>query len=159
MSRAAMVIAESPASPSTAASAKLVRVLVVDDHAVLRAGVVSFLSSAPGVQVVGEAGDGHAGVEAAARLAPDVVLLDVAMPVLDGVAALPLLRALDPAPGVVLFTAWADQASLLQAQTDDRAVAYVLKDSSPEVLLSAVRAAADRRPAPGAAVRERHDGA
>jgi RNA polymerase sigma factor (sigma-70 family) len=158
MSRAAMVIAASPASPSTAASARVVRVLVVDDHAVLRAGVVSFLSSAAGIEVAGEVGDGHDAVEAAARLAPDVVLLDVAMPVLDGVAALPLLRALDPAPGVVLFTAWADQARLLQAQADDGTVAYVLKDSTPDVLLSALRAAADRRPVPGSAAGDGPDG-
>src|SRR4051812_13299852 len=86
------------------------RVLVVDDHAGVRAGVVQLLERDPDFVVAGEAGDGASAIVMARAVAPDVVLLDVSMPGVDGLAAVPVLRALPCHPEVVLFTALADHA-------------------------------------------------
>jgi RNA polymerase sigma-70 factor (ECF subfamily) len=132
----------------------VVRVLVVDDHAAVRAGLTRLLEAAAGFAVVGEAADGEEAVAAAGRLVPDVVLLDVTMPVLDGVGALPLLRALPSPPAVVLFTAWADQPRIEAARA--LGATQVLKDAEPEEVLAALRravrpeaAAPALRPLPG----------
>lgn len=117
-----------------------VRVLVADDHAAVRAGLRRLLDADPGFVVVGEAADGQEAVAAAARLVPDVVLLDVTMPVLDGLEALPLLRELPTPPAVVLFTAWADQPRL-QAARASGATTQVLKDAEPAEVLAALREA------------------
>ena len=123
----------------------IVRVLVVDDHAIVRAGLTRLLEADAGFTVVGEAADGQEAVAAARRLSPDVVLLDVSMPVLDGLRALPLLRQLPAPPAVVLFTAWADQPRLDAARALG-AASQVLKDAEPTEVLAALRAAVDPAP-------------
>jgi DNA-binding NarL/FixJ family response regulator len=118
-----------------------VRVLLVDDQALVRAGLRLVLESAADVEVVGEAEDGAAGVEAAARLAPDVVLMDVRMPVLDGVEATRQVVALPDPPRVVVLTTFD-----LDEHVDDAlragASGFLLKDARPEQLVAAVLAAA-----------------
>ncbi len=120
-----------------------IRVLLVDDQAMFRRGVAMILASEPGFEVVGESGDGAAAAEAAARLRPDVVLMDVRMPVLDGVGA--TRRILEDArlrgergPRVIVLTTFdldADVAAAIRAG----ASGFVLKDADPEFLIAAVR--------------------
>jgi RNA polymerase sigma factor (sigma-70 family) len=116
------------------------RVLVVDDHAVVRAGVTSIISADGSFEVVGEASNGRAAVTQAARLRPDVVLLDLSMPDSDGIAAIPLLQALPHRPGIVLFTAWSDQARLSAAAAVG-VTGHVLKDAGPGELVAALEIA------------------
>ncbi len=101
------------------------RVLVADDHSLFRDGVVSLLA-AGGFEVVGQCGDGRAAVEAALRLRPDVVLLDLTMPVLTGLQALREIRAAWPEARVVILTASDDEDSLFQA-SEAGASGYLLK--------------------------------
>ena len=120
-----------------------IRVLLVDDQAMFRRGIAMILRSEPDLEVVGEAGDGAAGALAAARLEPDVVLMDLRMPVLDGVAS--TRRILEEArsrgergPRVIVLTTFdldADAAAAIRAG----ASGFVLKDADPEFLIAAVR--------------------
>jgi len=118
-----------------------VRVVLVDDHAAVRAGLVGLLRPEAEFEVVGQAADGQEAVELVSRVTPDVVLLDVSMPVLDGIGALPRLLALPSPPAVVLFTAWADQPRLDAAMARG-AAGQVLKDADPDQILDALRRAA-----------------
>lgn len=119
----------------------MIRVLVVDDHAVVRSGLALFLERAGDVAVVGEAADGSAAVALAEQLAPDVVLMDLSMPGSDGTAATARITASGSAARVVALTSFYDQERLL-ATLAAGAVGYVLKDSAPEEIVRAVRAAA-----------------
>jgi len=118
----------------------LIRVLIVDDHAVVREGLRKFLELQDGLEVVGEAGDGAEALEAAERLAPDVVLMDLVMPKLDGVEAMRELRARLPACRVIVLTSYADDERLLPAIRAG-AAGYLLKNVQPQELARAVRAA------------------
>jgi two-component system, NarL family, response regulator LiaR len=117
-----------------------IRVLVVDDHAVVREGLRTFLALQEGVEVVGEAGDGEDAVRQAERLRPDVVLMDLVMPKLDGVGAMRELRRRLPASRVIVLTSFADDDRLLPA-IQAGAAGYLLKDAQPRELARAVRAA------------------
>jgi DNA-binding NarL/FixJ family response regulator len=119
----------------------MTRVLLVDDHALVRAGLAALLSSAERIEVVGAAADGREGVELAVQLRPDVVLMDLSMPVLDGVAATRRLLAAHPAAKVVVLTSFSDQPRVADALAAG-AVGYLLKDCEPRDLMAAVRAAA-----------------
>jgi DNA-binding NarL/FixJ family response regulator len=119
----------------------ITRVLLVDDHRLVRAGLRSLLSSAADIEVVGEAEDGARALELAAATSPDVVLMDLSMPVLDGVAATRQLVADRPDVRVVVLTSFSDRDRVRDALRAG-AIGYVLKDCTPEELLSAVRAAA-----------------
>src|ERR1700752_5001116 len=92
-----------------------IRVLIVDDHAVVREGLRSFLELQPGIEVAGEASDGEAGVASAAELAPDVVLMDLVMPGLDGIAAMRALHGRAPGAKVIVLTSFLDDDRLLPA--------------------------------------------
>ena len=92
-----------------------IEVLIVDDHAVVREGLRTFLELQDGIEVAGEAGDGPEGVAAAERLRPDVVLMDLVMPRLDGVGAMRELRRRLPDVKVIVLTSFADDAKLLPA--------------------------------------------
>jgi NarL family two-component system response regulator LiaR len=120
--------------------AEPIRVLVVDDHAVVREGLRSFLDLQEGIEVVGEAADGEEAVAAASRLVPDVVLMDLVMPRLAGVAAMRLLRERVPAARVIVLTSFLDDEKLLPALRAG-AAGYLLKNTQPEELARAVRAA------------------
>jgi DNA-binding NarL/FixJ family response regulator len=115
-------------------------VLVVDDHPLTRDALVRLLA-ANGFEVAGEAGGGEEAVERARELAPDVVLLDLAMPGLGGLAALPLLREAAPSAEVVVLTASEDEDSLLGAIRAG-AAGYVLKSEPPERIVEFLRGVA-----------------
>jgi NarL family two-component system response regulator LiaR len=120
--------------------AEPIRVLIADDHAVVREGLRAFLELQEGIEVVGEAADGQEAVEAAASLRPDVIVLDLVMPRLDGVAALRLLRERVPAARAIVLTSFLDDDKLLPALRAG-AAGYLLKNARPEELTRAVRAA------------------
>jgi two-component system, NarL family, response regulator LiaR len=117
-----------------------IRVLVVDDHAVVREGLRTFLSLQDGIEVVGEAGDGREAVAVAERERPDVVLMDLMMPRLDGVQAMRELRARVPRARVIVLTSFLDDDRLLPAIRAG-AAGYLLKNVEPSELARAVRAA------------------
>jgi DNA-binding NarL/FixJ family response regulator len=119
----------------------MIRVLLVDDHRLVRAGLTSLLRAAAGVEVVGEAADGAEALEVAAQVEADVVLMDLSMPVMDGVTATRKLLAELPQLRVVVLTSFSDQARVRDALAAG-AIGYVLKDCLPDELLAAVRAAA-----------------
>ena len=117
-----------------------IRVLVVDDHAVVREGLRTFLELQDGIAVIGEAADGEEALVEAERLRPDVILMDLAMPRLDGVGAMRELRRRLPAARVVVLTSFADDHRLLAA-LQAGAAGYLLKNVQPQELARAVRAA------------------
>jgi DNA-binding NarL/FixJ family response regulator len=119
----------------------MIRVLLVDDHRLVRAGLTSLLGAAADVEVVGEAADGAEAVDVAASVAADVVLMDLSMPVMDGVAATRRLLVEHPELRVVVLTSFSDQARVRDALAAG-AIGYVLKDCRPDELLAAVRSAA-----------------
>jgi NarL family two-component system response regulator LiaR len=117
-----------------------ISVLIVDDHAVVREGLRTFLELQDGITVVGEAGDGLEALEQAAALAPDVILMDLVMPRLDGVAAMRRLRERAPASRVIVLTSFLDDDRLMPA-LQAGAAGYLLKDVEPSELARAVRSA------------------
>ena len=120
--------------------AEAIRVLLVDDHAVVREGLRAFLQLQDGIVVVGEATDGEQAIEAAGRLRPDVVLMDLVMPRLDGVGAMIRLRDEVPESRVIVLTSFAEDDRLLPAIRAG-AAGYLLKNVEPRELARAVRAA------------------
>lgn len=120
--------------------AEPIRVLVVDDHAVVREGLRAFLAVQDGIEVAGDAADGEEALEAAARLDPDVILMDLVMPRLDGVGAMRALRERLSRSRVIVLTSFLDDDKLLPALRAG-AAGYLLKDAEPEQLVRAVRAA------------------
>ena len=117
-----------------------IRVLIVDDHAVVREGLRTFLELQPGLEVVGEAGDGEEALPLAEELTPDVILMDLVMPKLDGVEAMRALRQRVPAARVIVLTSFLDDDRLLPAIRAG-AAGYLLKNVQPQELARAVRAA------------------
>jgi DNA-binding NarL/FixJ family response regulator len=122
-------------------SGPVIRVLVVDDHPVVRRGVTDLLGSVADVEVVGTAGDGATGVSMAGTLDPDVVLMDIEMPGVDGVEATHRIGASSPRAAVVILTTFADRARITRA-LDAGAAGYLLKDAEPSELIDGIRAAA-----------------
>jgi len=120
----------------------VISVLLVDDHRLVRAGLAALIDSTEDLRVVGEAEDGARAVVLAAELAPDVILMDLSMPVLDGVEATRQIRAARADAVVVVLTSFSDQPRVAEALRAG-AVGYLLKDSDPRDLLAAVRTAAD----------------
>jgi DNA-binding NarL/FixJ family response regulator len=117
------------------------RVLLVDDHQLVRAGLAGLVDAAHDLEVCGQAANGEEAVVLAAETRPDVVLMDLSMPVLDGVEATRRLLAAVPTAQVVVLTSFAETARV-QAALRAGAVGYLLKDSEPDTLLAAVRSAA-----------------
>jgi NarL family two-component system response regulator LiaR len=120
--------------------ASAIRVLIVDDHAVVREGLRTFLELQDGIDVVGEADDGVQALEQAAALSPDVILMDLVMPRLDGVAAMRKLRQRAPRSRVIVLTSFLDDDRLMPA-LQAGAAGYLLKDVEPAELARAVRTA------------------
>ncbi|SDL27943.1 two component transcriptional regulator, LuxR family [Lentzea albidocapillata subsp. violacea] len=119
----------------------MTRVLVVDDQRLIREGIASLLGLQPGIEVVGTAADGHEAVEQAVTLAPDVVLMDVRMPGLDGVEAVALLRRRAPGCKVVMLTTFDDEDYVVRSLRAG-ATGYLLKDLPSQELAAAVKLAA-----------------
>ena len=119
----------------------MISVLLVDDEALVRAGLRMILETTEDITVVGEAGDGRAAVEAVKRDRPDVVLMDVRMPAVDGLAATATIRALPDPPSVVVLTTFDTDDAVFRA-LEVGATGFLLKDTPPPELLRAVRLAA-----------------
>ena len=118
-----------------------IRLLVVDDHPVVRAGIVGLLAGEPDLEVVGEAADGAQACDLAAALRPDVVLMDLRMPVMDGTTATERILAATPTVRVVVLTTYETDADILRA-VEAGATGYLLKDAPRDDLVAAVRAVA-----------------
>jgi len=119
----------------------VIRILLCDDHVIVREGLERLLSTADDIEVVASASGGEEAVEAATRLQPDVALMDLAMPVVDGVAATRRIVEGAPRTRVVVLTSFADQTRVLEA-IDAGARGYVLKDADAGELLRAIRSGA-----------------
>ena len=121
----------------------VIRVLVVDDQVLIRAGLAALLRAAPGVEVVGEAADGEQAVALAASERPQVILMDVRMPGLDGIGATEriLREAADPAPRILMLTTF-DHDEYVFAALRAGACGFLLKDAGPERILAALATAA-----------------
>lgn len=116
-------------------------VLLVDDHQLVRAGLASLVDSTDDLRVVGQAADGQEAVATALALRPDVVLMDLSMPVMDGVEATRRLVAEEPGIRIVVLTSFSDKARVAEA-LGAGAIGYLLKDCDPAELLAAIRTAA-----------------
>ena len=123
-----------------------ISVLIVDDHAVVREGLRTFLALQDGIEVVGEAADGREALAAEAQLSPDVILMDLVMPVLDGVEAMRALHERGSRSHVIVLTSFLDDERLLPAIRAG-AAGYLLKDVEPAELAAAVRGATSERAA------------
>ena len=119
-----------------------IRVLIADDHALVREGTRQILEAQPGLEVVGEAQDGEEAVALASGLHPDVVLMDIAMPKLNGIEATRLIKKESPATSVLILTAFDDDQYIF-ALLDAGAAGYLLKTVGGEELAQAVRAVAE----------------
>ncbi|MFW5418141.1 response regulator transcription factor [Nocardiopsis sp. CNT-189] len=120
----------------------MIRVLLADDEPLVRAGVATILRTDPGIEVVAEAGDGRSAVELALSHRPDVVLLDVRMPVLDGLGAAAELRRAAPDIAVAMLTTFDEDAYVARA-LEEGASGFLLKAADPRELVLGVRAAAE----------------
>ncbi|MBW8740958.1 response regulator [Streptomyces turgidiscabies] len=118
--------------------ADAIRVLLVDDHQVVRRGLRTFLEVQDDIEVVGEASEGAEGVDRAQELKPDIVLMDVKMPGMDGVEALRRLRELDNPARVLIVTSFTEQRTVVPALRAG-AAGYVFKDIDPDALAGAIR--------------------
>jgi DNA-binding NarL/FixJ family response regulator len=116
----------------------VIRVLIADDHAVVREGLRAFLALQEDIEVVAEAADGEAAVSAVERLTPDVALVDLVMPRVDGIEAIKRMRALRPETRVIVLTSFVDEDKMLPAVRAG-AAGYLLKDVQPQELVGAIR--------------------
>jgi NarL family two-component system response regulator LiaR len=126
------------ASPARPAVQDTIRVLVADDHAIVRRGITALLATEPGIQVAGEACDGHEAVAEVERLRPDVVLMDIVMPGMDGLEATRRITASQPQTRVLVLTSFGGDDQVFPAIRAG-ALGYLLKDSRPQELVAAIR--------------------
>jgi NarL family two-component system response regulator LiaR len=114
-----------------------IRVLIADDHAIVRKGLRALLTTEPDIEVAGEAADGRAAVREAARLRPDVILMDLVMPEMDGIEAIRQITTQQPAARILVLTSFAADEKVFPA-IKAGALGYLLKDSGPEDLVHAL---------------------
>ena len=119
----------------------MIRVLLAEDHGLVRAGLERLLTTVEDIEVVGGAADGAEGVELAAKTEPDVILMDLSMPGMDGIEATRKIVAAHDGIQIVVLTSLTDRERILGA-LDAGAVGYLLKDAEPEELIGGIRAAA-----------------
>lgn len=131
-----------------------VRILISDDHPVVRMGLRGMLSGEPGFEVVGEAGNGKEAVALAGELRPDVILMDLRMPEMDGVTAIENIKTEYPEVQILVLTTYESDADILRA-IETGATGYLLKDTPREELFGAIRLVAEGKSplAPGVATR------
>ena len=130
---------------TTELAMRTVRVLIADDHAVVRAGLAQLLGATRDIRVVGAAVDGAEAVSLTLHLHPDVVIMDLSMPGIDGTEATRQITASGAATRVIAFASFSDRDQII-ATFDAGAVGYLLKDAAPEDIIKAVRHAADGQP-------------
>ena len=118
----------------------MIRVLLVDDHGVVRRGLRGYLELLDDIEVVGEADNGLTGVELSAQLTPDVVLMDLVMPQLDGIAAIGRIKAAQPGVQVVALTSFIEEEKVIAA-LEAGASGFILKDAEADDFAAAIRAA------------------
>ncbi len=116
-----------------------IRILIADDHAVVREGLHGLISTEPGMILVGEAADGIEAVKKAQAIKPDVILMDLSMPRMDGLTAISEIKKINPEACILVLTSFAEDAQIFPALKAG-ARGYLLKDSSPQELLQAIRA-------------------
>lgn len=124
------------------ASEEEITIVIADDHALVREGTKQLLNEQPGLTVVGEASDGEEAVQLAARLKPRVILMDIAMPRLNGIDATRRIKELSPATSVLVLTAY-DDDQYIYALLDSGAAGYLLKNVGGDELASSVRSVAE----------------
>jgi DNA-binding NarL/FixJ family response regulator len=122
-----------------------IRVLVVDDDALVRSGLAMILGGAPDIELVGEAVDGRDGVQAARSLRPDIVLMDIRMPVMNGIEATERLGSWDEPPKVIVLTTF-DADDFVAQALGAGASGFLLKDTPPASIIEAIRRVADGDP-------------
>lgn len=122
-----------------------IRVMVVDDHAVVRSGLTAFLMTVDGLELVGEAAGGNEAIELCERLKPDVVLMDLVMPGMDGAVATREIRKRYPHIQVIILTSFKEE-NLVEDALQAGAIGYLLKNVSAEELAAAIRSARQGRP-------------
>lgn len=132
----------------------VIRVIVVDDHPVVRSGLRALLNTLPDVDVVDEAENGQSAIEKAAQHAPDIVIMDVQMPVVDGIEATRQIVATNPNVGVLMLTMFEDDANVFAAVRAG-ARGYLLKGATPTEVANAIRAVNDGQVVFGAALATR----
>ncbi|MDQ1466711.1 MAG: hypothetical protein QOH10_1126 [Actinomycetota bacterium] len=120
--------------------APVIRVLIVDDHALVRRGLEQLIASAPDLEIVGAAADGEEAVRLAGERTPDVILMDLSMPALDGIEATRRITESRPEVHVVVLTSFDDKQRILDALAAG-ATGYLLKDAEPDEVLAAIRTA------------------
>jgi len=117
---------------------QMIKVLVVDDHAIIRKGIRAVLDLVPDIELVGEADNGLQAIEMEGKLHPDVILMDLMMPEMDGIAAIKEIKKQQPKARILVLTNFAGEEMIFPA-IKAGAVGYHLKDSSPETLIEAIR--------------------
>ena len=132
-----------------------IRLLIADDHALVRSGLRSMLQREPGIEIVGEARNGREAVKLCRSLRPDLVLMDVRMPDMDGLEATRAIKREHPETGVLMVTMHENRDYMLEA-TKAGAAGYVLKDAPRNELVSAVRRVADAEPSNSQAAQPGH---
>lgn len=115
-----------------------IRILVADDHVVVRKGLIAVLETEPGFEIVGEAGNGAEANQLACQLLPDVVLMDIIMPVMDGIEATRQIKRTCPIVNILILTSVSSNDKVLPA-LNAGAIGYLLKDSTPDDLIRAIR--------------------
>lgn len=131
-----------------------IRLLIADDHRLFREGVKALLATAGDIQIAGEAENGAAAVEDCKRLTPDVVLMDINMPGMNGIQATQLILAHAPQTGIIMLTMQEDDASVFAAMRAG-ARGYILKGASPDEMLSVIRSVAEGQALFGPAIATR----
>lgn len=116
----------------------LIRVLIVDDHAIVRSGLRALLDTEPDIQVVGEAADGRQAVAMSAQFGPDVILMDLEMPVMDGIEAIREIAAAEGGSRILVLTSFATDDKVFPA-IKAGAIGYMLKSTGPKELTDAIR--------------------
>ena len=122
-----------------------IRVLIADDHPLMRKGLADILDGVDGIEVVGSAEDGAAALALSHALKPDIVLMDISMPGMDGIEATEKIVELDSGARVVMLTSYSEREKITQALAAG-AVSYLTKDSPPDAVIRAIRSAAAGSP-------------
>ena len=123
-----------------------IQVLIVDDHAMVRKGLKALLDQYEGIRVIGEAANGLKAIELTERLKPDIVLLDLAMPVMDGIEAIRRIIAIRPSQSIIVLTSYPGDDKLAPA-IKAGALGYLVKDAQPEELVQSIRSVCAGEPA------------